>query len=42
MYVSVADTFYAGQIAWDAELLERGAGVVTTLTPQEWLEETPA
>ena len=29
-------------IAWNAELLERGAGVVTTLTPQQWLEETPA
>ena len=42
VYVSVADTFDARLIAWDAELLVRGAGVVTTLTPQEWLEETPA
>jgi hypothetical protein len=26
-------------IAWDAEMLERGANVVTTMTPLEWMEE---
>lgn len=40
VYVSVADTFDSRLIAWDAELLERGAGVVTTLTPLEWMEQT--
>jgi predicted nucleic acid-binding protein len=42
VYVSVADIFDSSLIAWDAELLERGAGVVTTLTPLEWLEELVA
>jgi hypothetical protein len=41
VYVAVANTFDSRLIAWDAELLERGAGVVTTLTPLQWLEETP-
>ncbi len=42
VYVAVADTFGSRLIAWDAELLERGAGIVTTLTPLEWLEEPVA
>ena len=41
MYISAADTFDAQLVAWDAELLERGGAVVTTMTPLQWLEETP-
>ncbi len=26
-------------ITWDAELLQRGAAIVQTLTPQMWLEQ---
>ena len=42
VYVAVADTFDSRLIAWDTELLERGAGVVTALTPLKWLEEPVA
>ena len=42
VYVSVAEIFDSRLIAWDAELLERGAGVVTTLTPLGWMAETVA
>jgi predicted nucleic acid-binding protein len=42
VYVSVAETFNARLIAWDAEMLERGAEVVATMTPLEWMEEQPA
>jgi predicted nucleic acid-binding protein len=42
VYVSVADTFDSRLIAWDAEMLERGGAVVTTMTPLEWLEELVA
>jgi predicted nucleic acid-binding protein len=38
VYVSVAEMFDAALIAWDAEMLERGADVVTTRTPLEWME----
>ncbi|HFD39648.1 MAG TPA: hypothetical protein ENJ31_07370 [Anaerolineae bacterium] len=27
-------------IAWDVEMLERGANVVSTMTPTEWMEAT--
>ena len=42
VYVSVAETFDSGLIAWDAEMLERGADVVATMTPLEWTEEQVA
>ncbi|NIV29569.1 MAG: PIN domain-containing protein [Anaerolineae bacterium] len=42
VYVSVAGIFDSKLVAWDAELLERGAGVVTTMTPLEWMEEPVA
>jgi predicted nucleic acid-binding protein len=42
VYVSVADIFDSRLIAWDTELLERGAGIVTTMTPLEWMAETAA
>ena len=39
MYVSVAEAFDSGLIALVAEMLERGADLVTTMTPLEWTEE---
>jgi predicted nucleic acid-binding protein len=42
VYVSVAEMFDSRLIAWDVEVLERGADVVTTMTPLEWLEEQVA
>jgi len=42
VYVSVAETVDSGLITWDAEMLERGADVVTTMTPLEWAEEQVA
>jgi len=42
VYVSVAGIFDSKLVAWDAEFLERGASVVTTMTPVEWLEEPVA
>ena len=42
VYVSVAETFESELIAWDAEMLERGADIVTTMTPLEWTEEQVA
>ena len=42
VYVSVAGIFDSKLVAWDAELLERGASVVTTMTPLEWMEEPVA
>ena len=42
VYVSVAETCDSGLIAWDDEMLERGADVVSTKTPLEWTEEQVA
>jgi len=42
VYVSVAETFNSRLIAWDDEMLERGAEVVTTMTLLEWMEEQAA
>lgn len=42
VYVSVAETFDSELIAWDAEMLERGADIVMTMTPREWTEEQVA
>ena len=42
VYVSVAGIVDSKLVAWDAELLERGASVVTTMTPLEWMEEPVA
>jgi predicted nucleic acid-binding protein len=39
VYVSVAELFGTALITWDAEMLERGADVVLTMTPSEWREE---
>jgi predicted nucleic acid-binding protein len=42
VYASVAETSDAILIVWDAEMLERGADVVTTMTPLAWMEEQAA
>jgi predicted nucleic acid-binding protein len=38
VYVAVAEEFNAFLVAWDAEMLARGAAVVSTTTPQVWLD----
>lgn len=40
VYVAVAEMFDTILIAWDVEMLERGANVVSTMTPTEWMEAT--
>jgi predicted nucleic acid-binding protein len=37
VYVAVAEAFDAALITLDAEMLERGADVVTTMTPSQWM-----
>ena len=39
VYVAVAEAFNATLITLDAEMLERGADVVTTITPMQWMDE---
>ena len=38
-YVAVAEAFSATLITLDAEMLERGAEIVTTMTPMQWMDE---
>jgi predicted nucleic acid-binding protein len=38
VYVAVAEEFNAFLVAWDAEMLARGAAVISTTTPQVWLD----
>ena len=38
-YIAVAKQAGATLITWDLEMLERGAALVTTMTPEQWLEE---
>ena len=42
IYAAVAETFGATLITWDAEMLQRGPAVVSTLTPTEWLKHQRA
>jgi predicted nucleic acid-binding protein len=42
VYVAVANAANATLITWDDEMLDRGAGVVTTRTPQQWMSERKA
>jgi predicted nucleic acid-binding protein len=42
VYISVAETFEALLITWDAEMLQRGSNVVRALTPLEWLQDQVA
>ncbi|MDQ2687006.1 MAG: type II toxin-antitoxin system VapC family toxin [Armatimonadota bacterium] len=37
VYLAVAEEFETTLVTWDGEMRTRGAGVVTTLTPTEWL-----
>lgn len=39
VYVAVAEAFSTALITLDAEMLERGADVVTTMTPSQWMGE---
>jgi predicted nucleic acid-binding protein len=38
VYVAVAEEFSATLVTWDGEMLQRGAPLVTTLTPSDWLQ----
>ena len=42
IYVAVAEAFDATLITWDAEMLERGAGVLITKTPSDWMQAQEA
>jgi len=42
VYVAVAQAFDAALVTWDAEMLERGRGVVPTATPSDWMARHPA
>ena len=42
VYVAVANAATATLITWDDEMLDRGASVVTTRTPQQWMVEGEA
>lgn len=42
VYAATAERQDATLITWDTEMLDRGASVVPTLTPVEWLEERQA
>ena len=39
IYVAVAEAFDATLITWDTEMLERGADLVTTVYPCQWLAD---
>ncbi len=42
IYAAIAEEFAASLVTWDKELLQRGPGVVATLTPADWLKANPA
>ncbi len=37
IYVAVAEEYAATLITWDSDMLQRGAVLVTTMTPADWL-----
>ncbi len=37
VYIAVAEAFASTLITWDTEMLERGAAIVTTMTPAQFL-----
>jgi predicted nucleic acid-binding protein len=39
IYVAVAEAFDATLVTWDNEMLERGASIVSTMSPAQWLAE---
>lgn len=38
VYVAVAEEFATTLITWDSEMLQRGAAMVTTISPDDWLK----
>lgn len=36
VYVAVAEEFGCALVTWDAEILQRASGMVSTLTPDQW------
>jgi predicted nucleic acid-binding protein len=38
IYVAVAEEFATTLVTWDDEMLQRGAALVTTVTPDDWLK----
>ena len=42
IYVDVAAEFGTTLITWDTEMLQRGAAVVTTMKPTDWLAKQPS
>jgi predicted nucleic acid-binding protein len=41
VYLAVAEEHSTTLITWDTEMLARAAGVVTTMTPSQWLVAPP-
>jgi predicted nucleic acid-binding protein len=41
VYVAVAEEFAATLVTWDDDMLRRGAALVTTMTPDDWLKAQP-
>ena len=41
IYIAIAEEYSTLLVAWDAEILQRGAPVVTTLSPANWLVANP-
>jgi predicted nucleic acid-binding protein len=41
LYVSTAELFDATLVSWDQEMVQRSAGVVATVTPEEWMASQP-
>lgn len=42
VYVAVAEASNAVLISWDAEMIERGSGLVGAMTPSAWIERNVA
>jgi predicted nucleic acid-binding protein len=42
VYAAVAEALGTTLVTWDVEMLERGAAVVSTMTPAEWVEARAA
>lgn len=42
IYAAVAEEFGTTLITWDVEMRTRASGIVTTMTPAEWLAASPS
>lgn len=38
VYVATAEEFATTLVTWDGDMLQRGAAVVATITPDDWLQ----